>query len=91
MTRRKPLRKLAETNASHFRCRSVTICSPARRHSLRMAWQLIFKAPENDSDESTVFEAERPAPLPRKPVSVTLQLDPGTMVVGAAGDDDDDD
>ena len=54
-----------------------------------MAWQLIFKAPEPDSDESRVEDSERP--MARKPVSMTLQLDPGTMVVVAAGDDDDDD
>ena len=54
-----------------------------------MAWQLIFKAPEPDSDESTRQEDERP--LARKPVSMTVQLDPGTRVVVAAGDDEDDD
>lgn len=56
-----------------------------------MAWQLIFKAP----DEHDVLAAPLPkpevTPPPRRPVSMSLQLDPGTMVVvPAAGDDDDD-
>ena len=52
-----------------------------------MAWQLIFKAPEPDSDPS---DAETNLP-PRKPVSVKLQLDPGTMVVVNGGGDDEED
>lgn len=53
-----------------------------------MAWQLIFKAPEDGTD------LDEPTPAVRKPVSVTLQLDPGTMVVvptGTVDEDDDDD
>lgn len=49
-----------------------------------MAWQLIFKAPEDET------ELEERAPVVRRPVSVTLQLDPGTMVVVPAGGDEDD-
>jgi hypothetical protein len=55
-----------------------------------MAWQLIFKAPDVDSEGIELEPVERPSPE-RKPVSMTLQLDPGTMVVVAAGDDEDDD
>ena len=50
-----------------------------------MAWQLIFKAPD-DLDEVP------PAPaLPRKPVSVKVQLDPEVPGVVLTVDDDDED
>lgn len=55
-----------------------------------MAWQLIYKA--DDDGNSFDERPNAPTPAPRKPVSMTLQLDePGTtVVVPAAGDDDDD-
>ena len=58
-----------------------------------MAWQLIFKAPDPDSGESWAERPEDPAPPSRKPVSMTLQLDPGTMAVvpGGADEEEDDD
>ena len=52
-----------------------------------MAWELIFKAPDADSEQVAEVDADRP----RKPVSMTVQLDPGTSVVVTAGDDEDDD
>lgn len=55
-----------------------------------MAWQLIFKAPD-DEVEGSILESDDSAPVVRKPVSVKIQLEPGTMVVVGAGDDDDDD
>ena len=55
-----------------------------------MGWQLIFKAPDTDSEQAAGLDTDRPA-LPRKPVSMKVQLDPGTMVVVTGGDDDDDD
>ena len=55
-----------------------------------MGWQLIFKAPE-DTEEAPVPVGDLPGPAPRKPVSMTLQLDPGTMAIVASGDDEEDD
>ncbi len=50
-----------------------------------MAWQLIFKAPD-DTDELP------PLPMsPRKPVSLTVQIDLGSTTVLAGDDEDDDD
>ncbi len=71
-------------------CRSVTETKSDPPHYLRMAWQLIFKAPDDDSDEAALSHVEPPNPAARKPVSMTVQLDPGSIVV-ASGDDEDDD
>lgn len=56
-----------------------------------MAWQLIFKAPDESDALPLAARGPEVTPPPRRPVSMTLQLEPGTMVVvPAAGDDDDD-
>jgi hypothetical protein len=55
-----------------------------------MSWQLIFKAPDTEPQgEPGDPELDRPAS--RKPVSMTVQIEPGAMVIVAAGDDEDDD
>ena len=50
-----------------------------------MGWQLIFKAPEDGTDSMET------APPVRKPVSVTLQLDPDMTLALPVGDVDDED
>ena len=55
-----------------------------------MSWQLVFKAPDEE-DAEFAGSAGESMPAQRKPVSMTLQLDPGTVVLTTAGDDEDDD
>ncbi len=60
-------------------------------HVRRMAWQLIFKALEPEDEGAWAIELDRTNPWPRKPVSMTVQLEPGTSGGGASGDEDEED
>jgi hypothetical protein len=56
-----------------------------------MSWQVVFSAPDAGAEMPPDVDFQDFAPpesAPRKPVSMTVQLDSGTVVVDADEDED---